>query len=91
MLEVLDVCIKIRELRGKGSYCPIFNVDGYRRLSGITMSRPPFRGQLQGLVLTSEIHSISRCALLFKVWPTSLIPNLINFNTIKSHEEKHPH
>lgn len=41
-------------------------------------------------VLTSEIYSISQYDLLFKVWPTSFILNLINFNTIKNHEETHP-
>lgn len=49
MLEVLAVCIKTRELRGKGSYCPIFNVDGYRRLSGVIVSRPYFIDSSRGM------------------------------------------
>lgn len=65
-LEVQDVYIKMKELRGKGSYCPIFNMDGYRKLSAVIMSRPPFYGQLQGHVLTIEIYSISQHDLLLK-------------------------
>lgn len=57
-------CIKTRELRGKGSCCPTFNVDGYKRLTRIIASRPPLYGQLPGHVLTTEICSISQCDLL---------------------------
>lgn len=44
LLEVLHVCIETRELRGKGHCNPIFNVDGYRRLYRVIVSRPPFYG-----------------------------------------------
>lgn len=76
---------------GKGSPCCVSNADGYRKLSGVAETSPPFYGQFLGHVLTTEIYSLSLCDLLFKAWPASLLLNLINFSTIKSHEEKHPH
>lgn len=41
---MLDVCIKMRELRGKGTCCSMLNVTGYRRLCRVVVSRPPFYG-----------------------------------------------
>lgn len=61
--------------------------------SRLELLRPAhhFMDSSWGTVLTTEIYSLSLCDLLFKAWPASLLLNLINFSTIKSHEEKHPH
>lgn len=95
LLEKLDVCIKAREQRDKGSCHPIFNVDGHRRLCRVIVSRPPVYGHFmnssRGMFSPQKFVQFPNMICSFRVWPASLLLNLINFSTIKIHEEKHSH